>query len=201
MPFALTVDQVGSRRRPDAVDAALGQLAGVATVLPFVRTVGDELQGLLGDPVSVVDAILLLMRNDQWHIGLGIGPVEEPLPDDSRAARGPAFLCARTAVGAAKSEPSHLAVMAPLAAADAAYDAQTVGRLTAALRQRRTAPGWQAVDLMATGLTQSEVAGRLQVSRQAVGQRLQAAEWSLEQAARPTLVRLLARADAAAAAA
>ena len=35
----------------------------------------------------------------------------------------------------------------------------------------------------------------LGISRQAVGQRLQAAQWSVEEAAIPTLGRLLARAD------
>ena len=66
------------------------------------------------------------------------------------------------------------------------------------MRERRTEPGWQAVDLIAEGLTQAEIASRLQVSRQAVGQRLQAAQWSLEREARPLLARLLARAEDAA---
>lgn len=197
MPFVLTVDQVESRETGDAVDAARERLAAVDTILPFTRTVGDEFQGLLGDAASVVDAILLLMRDEQWHIGLGIGSVEQPLPADSRAARGPAFLCARTAVEAAKTEPSHLAVVAAAAGEPEAYDAQAVWRLVAALRRRRSASGWQAVDLMLAGRTQSEAARELQVSRQAVGQRLQAAGWDLEAAIRPTLARLLDRADRA----
>ena len=46
-----------------------------------------------------------------------------------------------------------------------------------------------------TGRPQSEVAEQLGVSRQAVGQRLQAAGWMLEQRTLPTLARLLDRAD------
>ena len=198
MPFVLTVDQLESRTTGDAVDRALGLLSDVDTILPFTRTVGDEFQGLLGDATSVVDAILLLMRDEQWHIGLGIGAVERPLPADSRAARGPAFLCARTAVEAAKTDPSHLAVAAARESDHEAYDVQAVWRLTAALRRRRSESGWQAVDLMLAGRTQSEAARRLGISRQAVGQRLQAAHWDLEAAIRPTLMRLLARAEQAA---
>ena len=200
MPFVLTVDQVESRTTGDAVDRALGLLSDVPTILPFTRTVGDEFQGLLDDAASVVDAILLLMRDEQWHIGLGIGAVEQPLPADSRAARGPAFFCARSGVEAAKADPSHLAVVAARETDNEAHDVEAVWRLTAALRRRRSESGWQAVDLMQAGHTQSEVARRLRISRQAVGQRLQAAHWDLEAAIRPTLARLLARADQAASA-
>jgi hypothetical protein len=198
--FALTVDQIESQERGDLVDGVLDQLSSVSTTLPFTRTVGDEFQGLLDDPVSVVDAILILMRTEQWHIGLGIGPVERPLPADSRRARGPALVCARAAVNAAKTEPSHLCVVAAREDDHEAYDVEAVWRLTAAVRRRRSEPGWAAVDLVRDGLTQSEVAERLGISRQAVGQRLQAAQWSVEEAVRPTLARLLTRADRAASA-
>ena len=62
MPYVLTVDQRDSRNTADAVDQGLTALAGVPTVLPFRRTVGDEFQGLLDDPLSVLAAILTLMR-------------------------------------------------------------------------------------------------------------------------------------------
>jgi hypothetical protein len=200
MPFVLTVDQIESRGQGDLVDGALQRLSSVATVLPLTRTIGDEFQGLMDDPVSVVDAILILMRSEQWHIGLGIGPVERPLPEDSRRARGPAFVCARAAVNAAKTEPSHLCVVAAREDDHEAYDVETVWRLVAAVHRRRSEPGWEAVDLVRAGSTQAEVAEALGISRQAVGQRLQAAQWSLEEAVQPTLARLLARADRAASA-
>ena len=196
----LTVDQIESRGQGDLVDGALQRLSSVATVLPLTRTIGDEFQGLMDDPVSVVDAILILMRSEQWHIGLGIGPVERPLPDDSRRARGPAFVCARAAVNAAKTEPSHLCVVAAREDDHEAHDVETVWRLVAAVHRRRSEPGWEAVDLVRAGSTQTEIAEALGISRQAVGQRLQAAQWSVEEAVQPTLARLLARADRAASA-
>ena len=59
------------------------------------------------------------------------------------------------------------------------------------LRQRRSVEGWQAIDLVETGLSQAEAALRLGVSNAAISQRLKAASWRAEQAARPTLVKLL----------
>jgi hypothetical protein len=198
--YVLTVDQIESAEQGDLVDSVLSELSSVAATLPFTRTVGDEFQGLMDDPMSVVDAILLLMRTEEWHIGLGIGPVERPLPEDTRRARGPAFVCARAAVNAAKSEPSHLSVVAAREEDHEAYDVEAVWRLTAAVRRRRSEQGWEAVDLVRAGRTQSEIAEQLGISRQAVGQRLRAAQWSVEEAIRPTLMRLLARADRAASA-
>src|SRR5687768_16345264 len=147
MPFVLTIDQIEAREQGDLEDSALQKLSSVATVLPFTRTVGDEFQGLREDPVSVVNAILILMRSEQWHIGLGIGPVERPLPDDARRARGPAFVCARAAVNAAKTEPSHLCVVAAREDDHEAYDVEAVWRLVTAVHRRRSEPGWEAVDL------------------------------------------------------
>ena len=199
MPFVLTVDQIESRRHGDMVDPTIHELAAIEVLLPFTRTVGDEFQGLLADPLSVVTAILMIMRGEQWHIGLGIGTVERPLPNDPRSARGEAFIAARAAVDRAKSDPGHLAVESARDV-DEATDAQSVFRLVAALRDHRTSQGWQAIELVERGLTQQEAAARLGITRQAVSQRLQTAHWSTEQGAVATLVRLLGRADRAAAA-
>lgn len=196
VPYVLTVDQIDSRAGADRVEPMLGRLAAVPTLLPFTRTVGDEFQGLLDREVSVVDVILLLMRDTHWHIGLGIGSVEMPLnTTDPRAARGDAFVAARAAVDQAKVEPSHLAVAAVDGATPETSDVETVFRLLEALRSRRSELGWQAVDLMASGHTQAEAAEQLRISRQAVGQRVQTASWPLERATLPTLARLLHHAD------
>lgn len=191
----LTIDQIDSRASVDRVQPTLSRLAGAVTLLPFTRTVGDEFQGLLDQEMSVVDVILILMRDAHWHIGLGIGSVETPLTSvDPRAARGNAFLAARSAVERAKVEPSHFAA-AGLQPAPEIVDVETVFRLVAALRDKRTEPGWEVVDLLGAGHTQTQAAAQLGISRQAVSQRAQAAQWSLEQAAEPTLARLLDRAE------
>src|SRR3954464_11116844 len=96
--MVLTVDQRGSRRTVDRIPDALAALAEVPLLVAFERTVGDEFQGVLDDPVALPRIVETLLRAGDWNIGLGIGTIEEPLPDHARAGRGPAYLRARDAV-------------------------------------------------------------------------------------------------------
>ena len=90
----LTVDQDGSREGTDQVPAALEALAAVATRLPFERTVGDELQGVLDTrPPSSA------LSNDSCAPAPGTS-VSASVPSrrrsrPARAGRGPAYLAAR----------------------------------------------------------------------------------------------------------
>jgi len=167
-----------------------------APVLAFERTAGDEFQGLLDDPAATVEIVLDLVRDGCWSIGIGVGAVELPLPLSTRAARGPAFTHARDAVGSAKRQPQGVAVRGVQQAEVADVEAMLV--LLATVIQRRSQAAWQAVDLVESGLTLTDVAAKLGVSRQAIGQRLAAANWHQESSARPACARLLARADPAA---
>ena len=193
MPYVLTVDQRGSRRGPDRVAAVLERLNGsVPALLAFERTAGDEFQGVIAEPGQTVDVVLQLVRFGGWSIGVGAGPVQTPLPASTRAGAGPAFLSARRAVDAAKQRPVRLAVRGS-APADAS-DAQAALTALAVVVERRSDQAWEAIALVESGLTQAEAAARLGISRQAVGQRLAAGLWDLEQDLRPTAARLLARA-------
>jgi len=193
MAYVMTVDQRRSSRSPDLVEQALAQLAAVPTMLPFERTAGDELQGVLADPMSVVDAILVLVRAGRWHIGIGVGEVERPLPATSRAGRGPAFTRARQAVEAAKRRPQHLAVRGGDEAT--AEQADAVLTLLAAVVERRSPAAWQAIDLDDGGLSPAEAAAKLGVSRQAVAQRLGVALHQQVHSTRPAAAALLALAE------
>ncbi len=194
--FVLTVDQRHSRRSGDRIDDLLRGLAGRhrGRVRGFERTAGDEVQGVLDHPGAVVDLVTDLVRQDDWSIGLGVGPVDLPLPASTRAGSGAAFTLARDAVTRAKSRPTGLAVSG--ASTAGAAHAQAALDLLAALAQRRTDRGWEAVDLAARGLSQVEVAERLGITKQAVSQRLHAADWHLEPPARELAAHLLAVADA-----
>lgn len=192
MPYVVTVDQRGSRRSADRVAELLPHLGDLATVLAFERTAGDEFQGVLDDPAAVVDLVLRLVREGAWSVGVGAGPVQTPLPTSTRAATGPAFLAARRAVEAAKQRPSHVAVRGGVPAE--AVDAQAVLAALALLVDRRSEPAWEAIAQVRSGRTQAQAAAALGISRQAVGQRLAAAQWDLENELRPTAARLLARA-------
>ncbi|MFE5291540.1 hypothetical protein ACFQ8T_05110 [Isoptericola sp. NPDC056618] len=211
--IVVTADQRGSTRGPDRVPEALAlvgaRVAGrVGLVLPFDRTVGDELQGVLAadddGAALAVDLVLDLVRDGGWSVGIGLGAVDRPLPAASREASGPAFVRARAAVDRAKrrgrgSVP--LAVVGPdeEPRATVAADAQALLRLLGAVVTRRSAAGWEAVDTLVGqrgAAPQRASAAALGVSEQAVSQRLRAALWAEDAAARPLAARLLRAAGA-----
>jgi hypothetical protein len=200
--FVLTVDQRGSRRVGDLVEdllAFLRQFSGRSGVVRvFERTVGDEVQGVLDDADLAVDLALRLLRTRGWSVGIGVGPVHEPLPRSTRAGFGPAFVNARSAVERAKrrTRPVSLAVEGNVASR--AQDAESVLTLLGALTVRRSKAGWDVVDALeelGPGVTQEAVAEHLGVTQQAVSQRLRAAMWAEELAARPVAARLLREGD------
>jgi hypothetical protein len=170
--LVLTVDQRGSRTSSDRVPALVSSLSSFPALRPFEQTVGDEVQGVLDSPAALPDVVEMLLREDAWHIGIGFGDVESPLPDSARSGRGAAYLHARTAVTAAKTSPWHLRVVgdSPLA-----RGLETTLWLWAAVLARRTSRGWEVADLAAEGLSYDEVARRLGISPSAVSQRAAAA--------------------------
>ncbi|CAI9419538.1 transposase [Nocardioides sp. T2.26MG-1] len=170
--LVLTVDQRDSSHTPDRIPETLERLAPVPTLLAFERTAGDELQGVLDDADAAMAAVGELLRADQWYVGVGVGVVEEPLPDHARAGRGPAYLRARTAVTDAKTSPWHVRVVADHWAGRAL---ESTLWLWAAVLARRSPRGWEVADLVAEGLSYAEAGKRLGISQSAVSQRAQAA--------------------------
>lgn len=195
--LVLTIDQRGSRQHEELVEELVDHLHkspwAERLIRPFERTAGDEVQALVGGAEDVVDIVLSLVRQGNWHIGVGVGPVRRPIPTSVRAANGPAFVHARESVERAKKSPYHLAVSGPDQVA--AGEAEGLLRLLAAVVQRRSREGWEVAELMAEGLTQKEVAKKLGISPQAVSQRLRTGLWREENRVRPLAARLLAQAD------
>ena len=189
MPVVLTVDQRDSRTGVDAVPDLLARLAPEPALRPFQRTVGDEVQGVLDDAGAVVTALGLMLREGRWHVGVGVGPVEQPLPAETRAGRGPAYVYAREAVTRAKTTPHRLGVVG--ADAYAAEQLETVLGLWAGLLERRTDRGWEVADALDEGLSHVEAGRRLGISQSAVTQRTQAAGLVDERRARRLATQLL----------
>ena len=178
--YVLTVDQQSSRTQPDRVPELLKAVGDVSTVLPFVRTVGDEAQAVLDSAPHVVRACIAIARAGQWSIGIGLGQVEHPLPDSSDQARGQAFIAARTAVETAKNSWSPLCVETAATSEDHVkdtQDAQTVLRLMFDLIARATDAQWQVIDALrnAPGASQAQIAQDVNISQQAVSKSLRAA--------------------------
>lgn len=200
--FVLTIDQQGSRRVGDKVDELLAAVAPLSerpgTVRSFERTVGDEVQAVLADATLAVDVVLDILRRGGWSIGLGAGPVDEPLPEHARAGSGAAFVRARTAVDRAKRRSRPVPVAVETGAPDGGRGCEAVLTLVGTIITRRTDAGWAVVDShteLGDEATQAAVAERLGISQQAVSQRLRTAMWHEEAAVRPVIAHLLDEGD------
>jgi hypothetical protein len=212
--FVVTADQVGSRTdidRSASMQRELQHRFGPGLRLPLDQTAGDELQALTDDPGTALDLVLAFGRDGHWSVGLGVGDVRLPLPDAVRKATGGAFIAAREAVEAAKRADGRFALRAAAPAEDAAdataawamtpvltaSELEPLIRLLLLVRDRRSPQGWEAIDLVRDGHSQKHAAAILGISDAAVSQRLKAAVWSVDDDARPGLVRLLAGLDRA----
>ena len=174
----LTADQVDSRSGDDAVPSALRALRALpssgGSARGFARTAGDEIQALFTRSSDTVEALEQLARLGCWRVGVGIGAVVTPVPDDVRAASGEAFIAAREAVEASRLVPARVAVRAP-SAPEAGADLDAALALLHLLWHRRTPAGWAVAELLGQGLTGREVAAELDITPSAVSQRARAA--------------------------
>lgn len=196
--FVLTVDQRRSRSDIDRVESAIRDLASAPLLRSFERTAGDEIQAVTADPALLVHLSLELLRRGYWSIGIGVGSVEEPLPDQTRAGRGPAFEAARVAVERAKKAPARIAVEhapADTYLADPAADVDGSFTMLGTIVLRQTLDGREAIALMDAGLTQVAAAHQLGITKQAMSKRLLTAGWQAELAGRRLTQRLLVRAQ------
>lgn len=197
--FVITADQVDSRHRHDIVEPTLQRLSddhGDHLALAPDRNAGDEIQLLFRDADTAVAIVLQLTRSADWSVGLGIGSVEHPLPTETRAARGAAFIAARDAVTAAKRASTRFALRLANThhgcTTTTADDVESLITAVLALRQRRTKAGWEVYDLLGTGITQREAAQQLGISEQAVAGRVSAANVKIDVDTHAALGRLCA---------
>ncbi|MGY4860200.1 DNA-binding protein [Cryobacterium sp. AP23] len=216
--FVITADQIDSRHDRDRASEMIAQLANrraAAFALPPDQTSGDEIQVLVPAASDAFAVLLDLHRTGFWSIGLGIGPIRTPLPATTRQATGDAFIAARAAVTRAKRAEARFALDLPTgpeseSAAEVSatpngadlspgpstgLEVEALVSMLLLLRQRRTAEGWEAVDLLESGMAQTAIARQLGISTAAVSQRVKSSQWKVERAAHPALVRLLHNLD------
>ena len=203
--FVITADQIDSRNDRDRASEMIARLNadfGPAFLLPPDQTSGDEIQLLTADADAALNVVLALHRAGYWSIGLGIGDVRTPLPASTRQASGGAFVAARDAVNRSKRTEARFALEAaatvpPGDPTPAADEVEAIVTMLLLLRQRRTNEGWEAIELLRRGLPQVQIAAALGISTAAVSQRLKSAQWRVEEAVRPALVKLVQNLDRA----
>ncbi|BCW03964.1 MULTISPECIES: hypothetical protein [Micrococcaceae] len=191
--FTLTINQRDSRRDGDLVPQLLKDLRHVPARLDFDRSVEDEVQGIVESGHHAVDTALIALRTGQWYVGIGVGPINEPLPNLVKDASGHGLVYARRAVDRLRSgkERVPVAVDGPFTAL--AAEAEAVLRLLGHIVQHRSVAEWRVLDLLTPGVRgqQKAVAQELGITTQAVSKALARAQWVEEHAARPAAARLL----------
>ncbi|MBT8160804.1 MULTISPECIES: hypothetical protein [Arthrobacter] len=192
--FTLTINQRDSRSDGDLVPQLLKDLRHIPARLDFDRSVEDEVQGIVDAPHQAVETALIALRTGRWYVGIGVGPVNEPLPSQIKDASGHGLVYARRAVDRLRSgkERVPVAVEGPIAAL--AAESEAVLRLLGHIVQHRSVAEWRVLDLLTPGVRgqQKTVAQELGISTQAVSKALSRAQWAEEHAARPAAARLLA---------
>jgi hypothetical protein len=193
--FVIIADQIDSSHHEDLVEPALGSLGSrfsETLTLPPERTAGDELQMLTTDATTALNVALSLLRGGHFRVGVGVGPVQTPLPASVREARGAAFVAARAAVEAAAKNSHRWALRGAQDEPGLSAEVGVLVELLLAQRARWSPHGWELYDLLATGATQADAAQRLGITPQAASKRARAAGLRLDADARVALARLLA---------
>lgn len=219
--FVFTIDQVASRSGTDQVPVLLTNLKDLPTVIPFSRTVGDEVQGVLDDPAAAVEVLRRVLAEDNWHTGIGIGPLKAEDRNLQRSADGTSasFALAREAVEAAKKKPGRAQVAVRAVGPDdladdieASADGSPTGEpstpaspaahlgalldLWAGVVGQRTASQREIIAAANAhpNATQAELAKTLGMTQQGVAKSLAASLWRQERGILPLVERLFSEA-------
>ena len=208
--YVLTIDQQGSTTDVDRVPDLIAALRNL-TPVPFERSVGDELQGVVEDAADVVDVALHALRGGHWYVGIGIGMVSLAPGASPREGSGSGFVAARKAVELAKGAAGQVPLsvvsgsmvrgkdLQPQTQEDAvaSANAQAVLRLIGRLVQQRTEAQWRVVDRLRAIQgevrhgSQKQVARELGITEQSVSRTVLRSGWQEEWAARPAAAMLL----------
>lgn len=196
--FVFTIDQVASRKAADQVPLLLTELSAIKMLIPFARTIGDEIQGVTESPREAVEITRRVIAPNNWHIGIGIGPLRPAERELRTSTEGTSevFAVARAAVEAAKKKPGraqaavrHVNTAASSAEPELSAHLEALLGLLIGINARRSPSQWAAINaaLENPTATQAELAEKLNMTQQGVAKSLAAAMWRQEQDALPLL--------------
>ncbi|MGN6404712.1 hypothetical protein [Sinomonas sp.] len=195
--YTVTINQ-RDREPGDRVPQLLRALDRATPDIPFSRTVGDEVQAVFSMPEQAVDVGLAAMRSDacggvRWNVGIGVGPLSEPLPSEMQDVTGLGLVYSRRAVERAQHIKDEAAIAVDGPDRALASEAAAVLRLLALTVARRTTAEWRVLELLTPGVRgqQKAVAEALGITAQAVSKAIARAHWNEEFDARPAAAHLL----------
>ncbi|QGU04624.1 MarR family transcriptional regulator [Corynebacterium comes] len=164
---------------------ALSTLDGVGEF----RVLGvEDICAVVDSPEALCDTVMALLSDGSWAVGVGVVPGTT----DEELTRGTATSSLRGGVRAGTVKVASL----PKGKSTLADDIAAVFALMGHVLSKRTLEGREATSLVRSGLNQNEAAEELDISKQAMSQRLQAAGWQAETAGWRLAVNLLTRAEA-----
>lgn len=165
-----------------------------AIAAQFLITTGDEFQGLLQSAHIIPELVWDLEERFEDHeirLGMGFGQLDTPLLDRAIGMDGSAFHAARQTIELAKSASLFGGVFLGFGETEDAI-LNGFARLLRHHRKGLTKKQEEVIGLLRQGLTQTEVADELGITRQTVNEHAQAAGWleydAGENAWRKTLV-------------
>ena len=193
MLFVVTINQRDSREVGDLVPELLHEFRFIDAVVPFQRSVGDELQGVVGSAKVAVDVALKAIRFRRWHVGIGVGEVHSPIPERITDAEGYGLVYSRRAVNRAQKTGERIPLAIEGPDSEVAAEAEAVLRLLGQIVYTRTDAEWNVLDLMTPGARgqQKLIAQELGITTQAVSKAVIRSHWVEEWATRPAAARLL----------
>lgn len=178
--YVITADQKKSTKtKVDLAPEALHELKTIKTVLPFERTVGDEIQGVIKDSEEALKAIKIIVAMGEWHCGLGIGNANLNNATKTTEASGEAFVNARHAVEEAKKHYLGLAV-------ESDTNNTIVSQLEALLRTKailisgRSQRQKEIIENREMFASANEVAEQLKLSKGTISKSLRTSNWEVE---------------------
>ena len=150
-----------------------------AILARFIITLGDEFQGLLSDAGVLPDLMWDMHYKFQLRplrVGVGFGLIDTPIGRNAINIDGPALHQARNAIELAKKEKLLGGVFSGFGER---YDSAFNGfaRLLQHHRSRLKRQQRRVIEYLRESLTQTAIAGELNISRQAVSLYARAAGW------------------------
>ncbi|GAA1473820.1 MarR family transcriptional regulator [Corynebacterium felinum] len=171
------------RRRAELVRNSAQALSTLPGVGEFSVLGVEDIAATIDTPSATCDTTMALLSHGDWAVAIGVAPTDEQALNLARTTLGAHARAGQVKVGIRRQK-------------EAAQDVAGAFLMLAHILAKRTPEGREATSLMRSGYNQNEAAAELEISKQAMSQRLQAAGWQAELAGWRLAVRLLEQADA-----
>jgi hypothetical protein len=144
----------------------------------FAITLGDEFQGLLLSSSPIPDLMWDIERrfaDRELRVGVGFGTLDTPVQKFAINVDGPALHNARLAIQNAKQHRELGGVFVGFGVLDEVLNG--IARILWFQRSQFTQPQAKVNDMLRRGLSQSEAAGKLEITRQAISKQVGSSGW------------------------